>query len=120
MKAKFPAGITRNNTTVTLTPEGATVVTLHRTAIVTVRAGVVTLNSDGWRTVTTKARMNEVSRAWNLGFTVYQDKHEWFVRDADGRSEYYDGYKLEAPHAQIPEAFSPRAAAQAAIAKAAA
>ena len=54
--------------------------------------GIITLNTGGWWTVTTKLRMNQASREWGLGYHVYQHKGDWFV-SADG-VEY--NYTLEA------------------------
>lgn len=81
---------------------------LHNTAIITFRpldgesvdglAGpdgydIVTLNSGGYRTVTTKARMNSI-----LGYrwTIYQKDWDWFVWDRlTGITEpYEDGMTL--------------------------
>lgn len=40
----------------------------------------VTLNTGGWRTNTTKARMNQFSAQFcGNAFRVYQDKGDWFV-----------------------------------------
>ena len=41
--------------------------------------GIITLNTGGWDTVTTKLRMNQASREWGLGYHVYQSKGDWFV-----------------------------------------
>ena len=41
--------------------------------------GIITLNTGGWWTGTTKLRMNQASREWGLGYHVYQDKGTWFV-----------------------------------------
>lgn len=52
----------------------------HSTEVVRVSAdGEVTLNTGGWRTVTTKARMNQAANEWGLGFSVYQEAGKWFV-----------------------------------------
>ena len=66
----------------------------------------ITLNSDGWQTVTTKRKMCQAARQFGLGFTVSQTKGEWFVtvfgRSPEGYSSaatehgavtfpYYDG-----------------------------
>lgn len=70
--------ITPNNTTVDV--QGDTIaVTLHRTTILRVEGGIVTLNSGGWQTVTTKRRLNEAAKAFGLGFAVWQKDFEWFV-----------------------------------------
>ena len=40
------------------------------------------LNTGGWPTVTTKARMNQTANQYDLGFTVYQKDFNWFVQTA--------------------------------------
>lgn len=52
---------------------------LHDTDILTFESDHVTLNSGGWKTVTTKARMNQY-----LPTEVYinQKDYEWFVNDS--------------------------------------
>lgn len=39
----------------------------------------VTLNSNGWRSSTTKRKMVQASNQFGLGFTVNQKAGEWFV-----------------------------------------
>jgi hypothetical protein len=59
-------------------------VVYHATAVVTIHNnGDVTLRTGGWRTATTKARMNQAANQFRLGFTVYQSRFDWFVRVAD-------------------------------------
>ena len=41
--------------------------------------GIITLDSGGYRTSTTKARMNQAANQFNLGFLVYQKAGEWYV-----------------------------------------
>lgn len=55
----------------------------HSTSIVTVKNGIVTLNNGGWMSSTTKKRMNQTSRAFDLGFYVYQKNNEWLVTIGD-------------------------------------
>ena len=66
--------------------------------------GIITLNTGGWWTVTTKLRMNQASREWGLGYYVYQSKGEWFV-SMDGQ-EYNYMTEARCPngigHAQTP------------------
>ena len=54
--------------------------------------GNVTLNSDGWETVTTKRKMNQASNQFCLRFGVVQRDYKWFVT-LDGCDDipYYDG-----------------------------
>lgn len=59
-------------------------VTLHGHRIVTFyKDGSLVLDSCGWRTVTTKERMN---RYLPPGLSLYQEKHEWWI--ADNRPEF--------------------------------
>lgn len=68
----------------------------HGTIIVSINSdGVITLNSGGYRTYSTKQRMNEIARLGQDGydkvFTVHQSNHEWFVNDD---IPFTDGMKL--------------------------
>jgi hypothetical protein len=54
-------------------------VTYINTNIVQWRDGIVTLDSGGWETVTTKRKINQASRQFALGYTVYQRDYKWFV-----------------------------------------
>ena len=40
----------------------------------------ICLRTHGYRTVTTKVRMNQTSNQFRLGYTVYQRRGVWFVR----------------------------------------
>jgi hypothetical protein len=51
----------------------------HNTDVVSFNDKEIILNTDGWRTPTTKTRMNQTSRQFNLGFNVYQKDWEWYV-----------------------------------------
>ena len=60
--------------------QGKTIVRYHSTDVVTVYPnGNVKLDTGGWRTATTKVRMNQASAQFGLGFRVYADKGEWYV-----------------------------------------
>lgn len=54
-------------------------VTYANTRIVAWNGDNVTLNSDGWQTVTTKRKMNQAANQFCLRFCVYQKRGEWFV-----------------------------------------
>lgn len=66
---------------------------LHHTNIVTFYLdGTVKLNSGGYHTVTTKARMNEILQP--LGLTIGQKKFNWYVYEIgqwDKPVEFFDG-----------------------------
>jgi hypothetical protein len=86
-----------HNTYLHETQDGVAV-KLHNTDIVTIhRDDTYTLNSGGWQTVTTKARINEFSPA-RLG----QDKGIWYLYVGQGagwskeRVPFHDGIKITA------------------------
>ncbi|MBE0573628.1 hypothetical protein IH575_01860 [Candidatus Dojkabacteria bacterium] len=51
----------------------------HNTTVVTFSGSQVMLNSGGWKTNTTKLRMNQASNQFNLRFSVYQKDYQWYV-----------------------------------------
>jgi hypothetical protein len=57
---------------------GKTVITYHTTDIVSFDAKGIVLNTGGWRSNTTKTRMNQTSNVFQLGYMVYQKAGEWF------------------------------------------
>ncbi len=64
-----------NNTVRYTRPDGTEVIRLHRTDIVEFRTnGDIVLNSGGWRTATTKDRMNVHSEA-----RIYTEKRVWYA-----------------------------------------
>lgn len=74
----------------------------HTTKVVEVnkKERKIKLNSDGWRTVTTKRRMNQAGNLFNLGFSVYQKNYEWFVVTVNdlGKTttlKYFDGIEID-------------------------
>jgi len=77
------------------TDEGRTYVRYHSTNVVEFDATSVTLNSGGWQTVTTKRRMNQASNEFNLGYSVYQRAHAWYVVDGNGEKHaFVDGMTI--------------------------
>ena len=71
-----------------------TVVTYHATEIVTFNKHDIVLRNGGYRTVTTKRRMNQVSDEFGLGFRVFQKDHDWFVDYKDVVHKFFDGMGL--------------------------
>ena len=57
-----------------------TQVQLYATVVVEFDESTITLRRDGWNTVSTKQRMNQVSEEFNLRYYVYQRNWEWFVK----------------------------------------
>lgn len=49
----------------------------------------ITLNSDGWESVTTKRKMNQAAQQFALGYSVYQKDHKWYVVTPTGQTLPY-------------------------------
>ena len=59
--------------------EGKTIVRYHNTDVVIYDNRTIELNTGGWKTMTTKTRMNQASNQFGLGYQVSQKKGDWFV-----------------------------------------
>ena len=56
----------------------------------------VKLDSGGYRTQTTKLRINQTSREYNLGFKVYQKQKNWYVELSTGQVyDFYDDMEIK-------------------------
>ena len=76
-----------NNTTAEIMGDGSVGIMLHSTYVVKIHPdNTYTLNSGGWRTSTTKDRINKYTNAG-----LYQKDWVWYLRDG---TEFYDGYIL--------------------------
>lgn len=51
----------------------------HDTEVVLFDADTIILDHGGWRTSTTKTRMNQTATQYGLGFRVFQKDFDWFV-----------------------------------------
>jgi hypothetical protein len=66
---------------------GSITLRYHGTPVVTYFPdGRITLRTGGWRTATTKARINQFSP-----FHVWQSKREWFVNDGTATEPFVEG-----------------------------
>ena len=76
------------NNTYLLRGDGVFMIRLHQTDIITINSdNTYTLNSGGWRSLTTKSRMNEFSPA-----RISQNKGVWYLHDG---SLYDDGMTVD-------------------------
>jgi len=57
----------------------STCVKYHNTVVVKFTPKTITLNTGGWKTATTKTRMNQASNSFNLGYNVFTKAGQWFV-----------------------------------------
>lgn len=63
----------------------------HSTCIVEAYPDRINLRTGGWKTVTTKRKMNQAARQFGLDYSVHQHKHEWFVTLPNGHVRPFDG-----------------------------
>jgi hypothetical protein len=63
-------------TTIRAIPEGSAI-NYAGTDIVKIYQDHVVLNSGGWRTVTTKRKMNQAARQFALGYSICQKRGVW-------------------------------------------
>lgn len=82
-----------HKTSVKRTPT-LTEVVYHTTPVVQAYNKSVRLDSGGWRTNTTKTRMNQASRELGLGFNVSQKDYDWFVTHKGKKKPFKDGMIL--------------------------
>ena len=84
---------TRDNTHVT-TKDGVSFVFLHGNCIAQVGDTFIRLFDGGWRTNTTKSRLNAILTVHGTGERVFQKNWQWFVSTANGDIEFEDGMIL--------------------------
>lgn len=82
----------KNNTRLTIYKNGDKVLRLHNTDIIKWTSEKIILNSGGWRTATTKARLNEF--LGDLGISVYQKDFEWFICSNGNELHFFDGIEI--------------------------
>lgn len=80
----------KHRTTTSTGQDGKTRVTYHQTDVVTFDDDTIELDSGGYKTLTTKTRMNQASNEYDLGYVVYQQKGKWYV-DYDGETIPFEG-----------------------------
>lgn len=85
-----------NTHRITITDEdeqACSAVMFHRTVIVeSLGNGIYRLNSGGYRTSTTKQRLNAL--LYGFGVSIYQRNFEWFVSTPNGELLFEDNMKV--------------------------
>ena len=70
-------------------------VRLHGNLIAEIGEGFITLWDAGWRTNTTKSRLNAILDANGIpGECVFQKNYQWFVNQAGGAIPFFSGMRL--------------------------
>lgn len=59
--------------------DGVLSVVYHQTEVVKATPTQITLNHGGYRTNTTKTRMNQASNQYGLNYRVFQQNYDWYV-----------------------------------------
>jgi hypothetical protein len=72
---------------------GTTRIVYHSTTIVEFNESQIILRTGGWETVTTKRKMNQAARQFDLGYSVEQKDGDWFVRYY-GKPEPFTGHTM--------------------------
>lgn len=78
--------------------DGFTVCTYHSTDVIAWDGKTLILDTGGWKTATTKRRMNDRMKEWGICGHVYQKDHEWYayLPGRPGPSHYpFNGERLE-------------------------
>lgn len=88
-------GIGRTSTSIAGDGEGNTEIAYHSTKVVIFSEELIALDNGGWSSVTTKRRMNEVSHTFNLGYQVFQAKHQWYVSFGGKTYPYSNKMRLD-------------------------
>lgn len=81
-----------NNTVRYERNDGAIVIRLHHTDIIVKKDGNVSLYTGGWKTVTTKDRLNNCTE----NIYVYQEKSIWYVQTPKETVQFFDGITIDA------------------------
>lgn len=56
--------------------------------------GLLTIRDSGWRTHTTKERLNGLLSVFNIKCAIIQAKGVWYTIDANGEREEWIGFKV--------------------------
>jgi len=84
----------RCDNTEVVNEDGVSIVKLHGNKIAEVGDTWLRLFDGGWRTTTTKSRLNAILRVHGNGEGVFQKNFEWFMSTAEGDVEFESGLML--------------------------
>lgn len=69
----------QSNTRVCTYPDGEIAIYLHDNKIASIYKRVLTIDSCGWDTLTTKSRLNAILWFFGLG-SIFQKNFQWFIQ----------------------------------------
>lgn len=64
------------------------------TIVVKFNSKKIVLSSGGWKSQTTKTRMNQASNQFKLGYWVYQEDGVWYINYRDHILDFKDDIEL--------------------------
>ena len=89
--------IPSNNSSI-IVRDGWTLVTLHNTVVVEFDAERIILRTGGWDTVTTRARMNQASNQFGLGYKVVREEGATYVHNRIAKIKLGDSVTIDREH----------------------
>ena len=95
MQAKGMPRKKMNNTKIKKTNYNTIAITFYGTSIVEFNENHIILNTSGYKTATTKDRMNKISQDFKLGFEVLQINKIWYVNFKNKTIKFFDNMLLE-------------------------
>jgi len=84
----------RKDNTEVINIRGNAFVYLHGNHIATVSNDSLQLFDGGWRSNTTKSRLNALCYEFAYGCGVFQKKFEWFISGKSGTVDFDSGYEI--------------------------
>ena len=84
----------RKDNTEVVNIRGNAFVYLHGNHIATVSNDSMQIFDGGWRSNTTKSRLNALCYEFAYGCGVFQKKFEWFISSRAGTVDFDNGYEL--------------------------
>ena len=91
--------VSGRSTAVFTDDDGRTKCVYHSTPVAEFDQSRIYLNTGGWRSLTTKTRMNQFSNQFKLGYSVYQKDFDWFVSTPQNDIIPFTGQCISFPRA---------------------
>jgi len=89
----------KKHTKVYTDEDGIINVVYHNTVVISIdqKKLKITLNNGGWKTNTTKNRINQAAREYNLGFKIHQINYAWYVWTENSLSDFRNLMTIDYP-----------------------
>ena len=87
-----------DNNTAYYTANNSEIIRLHNTDIFIKNGDNIIMHTGGWKTRTTKDRLNKALDRFHIPYQIYSEKGVWILRSSDNEITFYDGMKLKYDH----------------------